>query len=257
MTLNPADPRPLYQQLAAHIREQVQSGELMPGAQVPTEAELADRFATSRNTVRLALNALRNEGLVISKRGTGSFIRVEPRMRYYASLTGSRTKRAEADRRRDTFTQQIEGQGKKAHQVSTVEEVPASVEIAAHLGLDVGQMVGVRHRIMYADSEPLQLGDSFYPLQIVGGTKIMQPDDIVEGTDQVLEDLGHTPTRYEDEITWRMPSADEATKLRLAPGIPVGRLLRTTYDQHDRPVEVYVVVLPADRHVLLYEVSAE
>ena len=31
MTLNPADPRPLYQQLAAHLREQIQSGELTPG----------------------------------------------------------------------------------------------------------------------------------------------------------------------------------------------------------------------------------
>jgi len=257
VTLNPADPRPLYQQLAALLRGQIESGELTPGAQVPTEAELAARHVTSRNTVRLALNALRNEGLVTSKRGRGSFIRAEPRMRYFASLTGSRAKRAEADRRRDTFTQQIEAQGKTAHQVSTVEELPAPAEIAAHLGVEAGQPIGVRRRIMYADSEPLQLGDSFYPLEIVGGTKMMRPADIMEGTDQVLEDLGHTPTRYEDEITWRMPTAEEATKLHLAPGVPVGRLLRTTFDHRDRPVEVYVVVLPGDRHVLLYEVSAE
>jgi hypothetical protein len=109
-------------------------------------------------------------------------------MKYFASLTGSRAKRAEADRRRDTFTQQIEAQGKTAHQVSTVEELPAPAEIAAHLGLEAGQPIGVRRRIMYADSEPLQLGDSFYPLDIVGGTKMMRPADIVEGTDQVLEE---------------------------------------------------------------------
>ena len=82
---------------------------------------------------------------------------------------------------------------------------------------------------MYADSELLQLCDSFYPLEIVGGTKIMRSVDIVEGTDQVLEDLGHTPTRYEDEITWRMPTAEEATKLHLAPGVLVGRLLRDNF----------------------------
>ena len=96
------------------------------------------------------------------------------------------------------------------------------------------------------------------PRRRVGpGVSVMRPADIMEGTDQVLEDLGHTPTRYEDEITWRMPTAEEATKLHLAPGVPVGRLLRTTFDHRDRPVEVYVVVLPGDRHVLLYEVSAE
>ena len=76
--------------------------------------------------------------------------------------------------------------------------------------------------IMYADSEPLQLGDSFYPLEIVGGTKMMRPADIMEGTDQVLEDLGHTPTRYEDEITWRMPTAEEATKASPRSGRPGG-----------------------------------
>lgn len=62
----------------------------------------------------------------------------------------------------------------------------------------------------------------------------MNPVDIAEGTDQVLEDLGHTPTRYEDEITWRMPTAEEAAKLGMMAGTPVGRLLRTTLDQHDR-----------------------
>jgi GntR family transcriptional regulator len=84
----------------------------------------------------------------------------------------------------------------------------------------------------------------------------MNPADIIEGTDQVLEDLGHIPTRYEDEITWRMPTSEEATKLHLRPGIPVGRLVRVSFDQHDKPIEVYVVILPGDRHVLLYEVDA-
>lgn len=257
MTLNPADSRPLYQQLAALLRQQIQTGELSPGDRVPTEGELCARYNTSRNTVRLALDVLRNEGLITSQQGRGSFVRSEPPMRYYASLTGSRRKRLEADRRRDTFTQQIEAQGKTARQVSTVEVLPATAEIAAHLKVQEGEPVAVRRRVMYADDQPLQLGDSYYPLDIVQGSKIMNPADIVEGTDQVLEDLGHIPSRYEDEITWRMPSVDESTKLHLGPAIPVARLLRTTFDQSDRPIEVYWVILPGDRHVLFYEVDAE
>jgi len=109
---------------------------------------------------------------------------------------------------------------------------------------------------MYADDEPLQLGDSYYPHNIVKGSKIMDPADVVQGTDQVLEDLGHTPTRYEDQITWRMPTSDEATKLRMEPGTPVGRLVRTSFDQDDEPIEVYVVILPGNKHVLLYDVDA-
>lgn len=256
MTLNPADSRPLYHQLASLLRQQIYSGELSPGDRVPTENELSERYSTSRNTVRLALDVLRNEGLVTSHQGRGSFVRSDPPMRYYASLTGSRKKRLEANRRRDTFGQQMEAQGKTAKQVSSVEVIPANAEIATHLNLNPGESVVARRRIQYADDEPLQLGDSYYPLAIVQDSKIMGSADVVEGTDQVLEDLGHTPTQYRDEITWRMPTVDEATKLHLGPATPVGRLLRTTLDQNGQPVEVYEVILPSDRHVLLYEVDA-
>jgi len=257
MSFNPADTRPLYQQLASLLRAQIESGELAPGAKVLTEGQLSAQYATSRNTVRQALDVLRNEGLVVSHQGRGSFVRTEPPMRYYASLTGSRSKRLESGRRKDTFRQQVEAQGKRGRQVSTVEVVPATTEIAAHLSLTEGEPVAVRRRVMYADDEPLQLGDSYYPLDIVQDSEIMSETPVVRGTDQILEELGHIPSRYEDEITWRMPSVDEATKLRLSAGIPVGRLLRTSLDQNDRPIEVYQVILPGDKHVLLYEVDAQ
>lgn len=225
------------------------------GAPTPTGA-LMELYRSSRNTVRGALNVLRTEGLVTSQQGRGSFVRSDPPMKYFASLTGSRRKRLEADRTRDTFAQQIEAQGKVSKQISTTEVVPAGDEVALHLRLAPNDLVGVRRRVMYADDEPLQLGDSYYPLDIVRNSKIMNPADVVEGTDQVLEDHGHTPRRYEDQITWRMPTSDEATKLQLEPGTPVGRLVRTSFDQGDVPVEVYVVILPGDKHVLLYDVDA-
>ena len=257
MSLNPADSRPLYHQLAAQLRTQIYSGELPAGAQMPTESELATRYGTARNTVRLALALLRTEGLITSQRGRGSFVRGDSPVRYYASLAGSRSKRLETDRRRDTFAQQVEAQGRRPRQVSTVETIPADDETAARLGLDPGSTVAVRRRVMYADDEPLQLGDSYYPLDLVRDSKIVNKANVVEGTDQVLEDLGHTPPRYEDEITWRMPTAEEATTLRLGPGVPVGRLSRLSFDQTDQPIEVYVTLLPADRHMLLYDVAAE
>ena len=54
-----------------------------------------------------------------------------------------------------------------------------------------------------------------------------------------------------------MPTAAEATALHLGNGIPVGQVERLSYDQNDQPIELYVMTLPADRHVLLYEVDAE
>ena len=257
MSLNPADPRPLYHQLAAELRAQIYAGDLAPGAQMPTEAELCTRYDTARNTVRLALALLRTEGLITSQRGRGSFVRGDSPVRFYATLSGSRKKRLEANKRHDTFSQQIRALGRTAKQVSTVEIVQADDRTGPKLAIDPGASIAVRRRVMYADGEPLQLGDSYYPLDIVQDSKLMGTADITEGSDQVLEDLGHTPTRYEDEITWRMPTAAEATALHLGNGIPVGQVERLSYDQNDQPIELYVMTLPADRHVLLYEVDAE
>lgn len=247
---------PVFRRIAADLREAVRRGEYAPGHQLPSASMLMKRYGVASQTVWNAISVLRAEGVIYGQQGAGVFVS-EPKMKYYASLTGSRAKRLEADRRRDTFAQQIEAQGKTARQVSAVEESPADLEVATRLRIDVGQSVAVRRRVMYADDEPLQLGDSYYPLDVVGKSKIRDQADIIEGTDQVLEDLGHTPTRHEDEITARMPTDPEIETLRLSPGVPINRLLRTTYDQGDRPVEVYVVILPGDRHVLLYDVPAD
>ena len=107
----------MYQQLAAELRDQIKSGGLKQGDRIPTEAELAERWEVSRNTIRLAIDVLRNEGLITSSQGRGNFVRAEPRMKYLASLTGSRRKRLETGRTADTFAQQVTAQGKTPRQV--------------------------------------------------------------------------------------------------------------------------------------------
>lgn len=53
-----------------------------------------------------------------------------------------------------------------------------------------------------------------------------------------------------------MPTADEARPLDIHPaGTPFAHLLRTAYDQSDRPVTLEAVVLPGDRYVLVYDVD--
>ncbi len=245
-----------FRRIAADLRKDIERGHYAPGHQLPSASALAKRYGVTQQTIWNAINLLRAEGLIVGRQGAGIFVS-EPKMKYFATLTGSRAKRHEANRRQDTFTQQIEAQGKTARQVSTVETVAAATDIAARLAVDPGTMIAVRRRIMYADDEPLQLGDSYYPLEIVRNSKIMDPADVVEGTDQILEDLGHVPTHYSDEITWRMPTAVETEALHIEVGIPIGCLVRTTFDQNDHRVEVYIAILPADRHILLYDVPAD
>jgi GntR family transcriptional regulator len=52
-----------------------------------------------------------------------------------------------------------------------------------------------------------------------------------------------------------MPTPDEARQLRLPPGVPVFRILRTVYDSEGQPVEVHDSVAAGDRHGFCYEVD--
>ena len=66
---------PLYLQIAAEIREAVNKGELHAGAKLPSESDMMREYGVGRLTVRNALKALEDEGLLVKYQGKGSFVR--------------------------------------------------------------------------------------------------------------------------------------------------------------------------------------
>ena len=75
MTIDTNSYEPAYIQLAGIIRAWIGSGELPPGAAVPSEASLTQRFGVARETARRAVALLRAEGLIVTTRAIGSFVR--------------------------------------------------------------------------------------------------------------------------------------------------------------------------------------
>lgn len=67
-------PLPLYHQLEAILREDIESGEYEPGDPLPSEGELCNRYEVSRSVVRQTLANLARSGLVRSERGRGTFV---------------------------------------------------------------------------------------------------------------------------------------------------------------------------------------
>ncbi len=75
MTVDHLDPTPLYEQLAAVLRQMIKSGQLQPRDPVPSESQLQQQHGVSRGTVRRALDILRDEGLVVTIAGRGTFVK--------------------------------------------------------------------------------------------------------------------------------------------------------------------------------------
>jgi len=75
LELDPDDPRPPYQQVAAALRAAILGRKFQPGERLPSQNELAGMFGVARMTVQQALRIVRDEGLTVSRQGSGIFVR--------------------------------------------------------------------------------------------------------------------------------------------------------------------------------------
>ena len=66
--------KPLYEQLRLALRDDILSGVYPPGAQMPSEIEVGQRYQVSRITVRRAVQELSEEGLLMRIQGKGTFV---------------------------------------------------------------------------------------------------------------------------------------------------------------------------------------
>jgi GntR family transcriptional regulator len=74
MTVDHLGQEPLYLQLAGILRGMIERGDLEPGQPLPSESYLQQEHGLSRGTVRMAIRTLRDEGLVITLSGRGTFV---------------------------------------------------------------------------------------------------------------------------------------------------------------------------------------
>ncbi|MFD8550365.1 GntR family transcriptional regulator [Streptomyces fradiae] len=244
----------MYQQIADALREQIADGRLAPDAKLPTEAELRTMYDVSRETVRKALGLLVNEGLVVSARPQGHFVRRRQPMVFRPQ---AEFRKRPHSKEMDAFMTEFSAEGREPRQLIEVAIVEPPAEVAKRLHLQPGALVAVRKRVRYLDGEPFNINDSYFPLDLVRDSEIMRPEDITRGANEVLAELGHRQVRALTELYVRMPTPDESRRLDLGPGTPVGYHLLTGFTEEGKPVRVAITVLPGDRHVISHELFRE
>ncbi|MHB8573714.1 MAG: GntR family transcriptional regulator [Dehalococcoidia bacterium] len=150
-----------YVEVANAIRERIGSGQYGAAGAVESEADLVRRFAVSRVTVRRALETLRDEGLLASRKGAGWFVACDPVRQALGRVTTIESALAEAG---------IEPRRK----VLSFAFEPAAAEVASALGLVRGAEVLRVQRLNLAGSEPFAIVTVWTPAAL--GAQLSRAD---------------------------------------------------------------------------------
>ncbi|WP_178379733.1 GntR family transcriptional regulator [Cryptosporangium aurantiacum] len=247
--IDPHGDRAVYRQLADQLRADIASGEYGPGSAIPSEMTLMQRYGVARNTVRLAMTMLREEGLVVTHHGRGTFVRDSLPIRRIAS---SRYRQA-----LDAATTGGPLDWAEYRAEASFQEVPATEQIAGLLGVEAGTAVLERRILFFDGSLPQQLSMSYLPLDLVAGTPVAEPrnEPWAGGTVAALASIGVVVTRVDEVVRARMPQPDETRALSVAVGTPMLTITRTMF-AGDRAVEAAVdIVVPGDRAELEYRID--
>jgi GntR family transcriptional regulator len=253
-SLDRSGDRAPYRQIADQLRAAMDRGDLAAGDKLPSEAELMRHYDVARMTVRQAVQELRTEGRVVAEQGRGVFVRLPAPVRRLASDRFAR-------RHRDAGQAAFLAEAEKAGVTPSVDEIEvgrgqAPALIRERLKLDDAAQVVIRSRRYLASGQPIEMAVSYIPADLAEGTRIVEHDSGPGGIYARLEESGHTLDRFTEEVTARMPTADERRRLRLSPGTPVLTVLRTAYDTEGRAVEACDTVKAAPAYVLEYDFPA-
>ncbi|GIJ26270.1 GntR family transcriptional regulator [Micromonospora qiuiae] len=252
-----AERQPPSRRIAEELRAAIMRGDLVDGDQLPSERELASRYATARNTAREALGILQAEGLAVAQHGRGVFVRQRRPLMRMGRNRYSRRDRNETGL--SPFRIEVERQGRTPHtECRSVTRVQPPAEVAERLKLNEGQEVVRRENWYFADDEPVQVGVTYIPATLVEGSPLATEKKLGRGSIyQRFEDLGYPVVRIREEVSARMPTPEEVKGLTMPPGVPVIEVLHTSIDEQGRSFEVTRFVMRADLNGLDYEMPVE
>jgi GntR family transcriptional regulator len=244
---------PITHRITDDLRQKIEDGSYGPGALLPSEPELAQKYSVSRQTARSALKALEQEGLINVHSTRGRTVRNRPPLRRVSSRHRHAEHRASG---KPEFDTEAISQGQvPSRQILMVGRSTAPKDIAKWLNIEDDQEVVIRKRLQLLDGEPAVISTSYYPMWIAEGTRLESPDALPEGPDNLIEQLGHRFVHGMELLYARMPTPDEARLLRLLLGVPVVRMLHIDYNADGRTLQVADDLYAADRHEFAFEWS--
>jgi GntR family phosphonate transport system transcriptional regulator len=226
-----------WKQIADRIGRAIDAGEFDATGMVPPETQLARHFGVNRHTVRSAIAALAEDGILRRVQGRGTLIEKRRRLVYPVG-------------RRTRFSEGIGGQaGETDIQLLSEGDGPAGAAIAAALALETGAMAIRLDTLSTADGVPVSLATHYFDSNRFAGIggKLAAYHSIT----RALAALGVDDyVRVSTEVTARMASAAEADRLALTGNPIVLETVAINADSEGRPIQYSRTLFAADRIAL-------
>ena len=224
----------LWRQIADRIRQGIAAGDFGEGGRLPPEMALAERFGVNRHTVRGAIAALVQEGVLRAEQGRGTFVVRRKRLSYPIA-------------RRTRFSEGLrdQAQERRGHLLGQAAE-EADARVAAALGLEPGAAVLRVESMSEADGRRVSRARSWFD-----ATRFAGIAEAIAETGSVT--LAYRRYGVEDyfrqstTVSARHADADDLTALRLAPGAIVLVAVAVNVDTEGRPIQFSETRFAADR----------
>ncbi|RYE64159.1 MAG: phosphonate metabolism transcriptional regulator PhnF [Oxalobacteraceae bacterium] len=223
----------LWRQIADRIRTAIANGDYDATGKVPPEISLAAEFGVNRHTVRSALAALAQEGIVRAVQGRGTLIERKERLNFPIS-------------RRTRFSEGIGDQAKeKEGLLLAASEEPATPDLASRLQLAVGAAVIRLETLRKADRRPVSRATAWFPADRFSG--IAEAYRESGSITAAFAAIGLTDyLRVSTEVTAVHAESGDLADLELSPGAIMLVTRALNADPDGVPVQYAISRFPAD-----------
>jgi GntR family transcriptional regulator, phosphonate transport system regulatory protein len=204
----------IWRQISETLLDEIRSGVLKSGEQLPADSVIAERFGVNRHPVRRAVGHLAHEGILRVERGRGTYV-VHDVLQY---KLGSTTR----------FTANLlQNHRAPARSMLHLATLPAPAAVAEALEIQSGDSCVLLTVLGESDGAPLSLGKNYFPLErlpelfrILKSQSEADPQGL--SITRALSEAGvESYRRRKTRISARLPSADEAHVLRMARSQPI------------------------------------
>jgi GntR family transcriptional regulator len=242
--VNPGATEHPHRQIASVLRGKIRRGDWAAGEQLPSIPAMASMFGVAKQTIQRTVDQLRIEGLLITKPGSGTFVRGTRRRLNRLSRGRYGTHRGYHSDLAARYRQHL----------TEVGRAVAPPEVADAFGLPDPAELVVRRYLVRTQDTAVEVGASWLLAKDCSGTSLELFESFGRPLYQEVEEVtGRRYTTATDTLSARLPTREEAELLAIRPDTPVLHLLHVAYDGDHHPIEVAQATWPGPMTTLVEE----